>query len=577
MNDTPWRDLFPIADSWLPGEILYSLASRHHLVSGNILAAQTCVQLFGHSRLGCSHDLPAQLHEFVKRTEGVLGTANDIARYHTILPYYFPYRPSADAANAMATVCSGGIGSLKARLGLLATRLGASPPLKACRSCMAEDLDRFHIAYWHLEHQYPGVWICRRHRRILDRALGKVNGEGRFYWYLPCTMTFVPGLEGMVSESNLDLLDAAGEFSQALGCLEPGFHLDSRIITEVYRSQLVDLGLADTNSRLRQRAFAQTVLPVSAFLSRLIELHSLPSTEAEVHAQFLRLIHGPRSHAHPMRHCVLVIALFGSWPVFLTKYKDKAHQIEKSTLPSETPVDKSEEFLWDGRRTQMLNVLKEGATVTAAAHVAGVAVATAMVWASAGGFQVSRRPKKLSPKLRALVIQKLALGKSKRTVAQSMRFSIQTITLILRSEPGLTERWNQARFARTQRIARRLWERAARNLDAPTAKLVRLQQPAAFAWLYRHDRAWLDDHASRLKQFPRSNNANVRWDERDQEMAQAVRVAALSLHAQQPGRPIKLAELCNTILQLKARLSKIDRLPLTRTAINDVTRRRPKI
>ena len=73
MSKTQWPDLFPIVDTWLPGETLYSLASRHHLVSGNILAANTCEQLFGHSRLGCSHDLPGQLDEFVKRTGGGLG------------------------------------------------------------------------------------------------------------------------------------------------------------------------------------------------------------------------------------------------------------------------------------------------------------------------------------------------------------------------------------------------------------------------------------------------------------------------------------------------------------------------
>ena len=479
--------------------------------------------------------------------------------------------------NALATVRSGGIGGLKARLGLLATRFGASHPLKACHMCMAEDRKSSHIAYWHVEHQYPGVWICQQHRQILARALGKVNGEGRFHWYLPEAMHFLPGLERDVSESQLDLLILAGEFAQALGRTEPGFHLDAEVVAGVYRSRLVDLGLADTNGRLKQTDFVRTVLPVSAFLSRLFDLHSLPSTDPGVLAQFSRLTRSPRSYAHPIRHCILVIALFGGWPSFLAKYRERIDQIAVGGLPTERPADEPGAFIVDYRRAAVMSVLKEGATVTAAAHEAGVAVATAIVWASASGFGVQRRPKKLSPEKRALVIRSLAAGKSKGTVAQSVGVSVQTITLVLRSEPGLSERWHQAKFARVQRVARGLWDRAARRMAAPTAKELRRRQPAAFAWLYRHDRAWLDAYASLLELVHRSNHSNVRWDERDQEMAQAVRVAALSLHEQQPSRAIKLAELCDAVPHLKARLSRIDRLPLTRMAITDVTRRPRKI
>lgn len=573
MSDTLWANLSPVVDTWFPGETLYSLASRHHHVSGNMLASQTCEQLFGHTHLGCSHDLPAQLDEFVRRTDGALGTPEDIARCHTILPYYFPFRPPRDATNALAAVSRGGLGSLKARLGLLATRFGAAHPLKACHSCMIEDQERFQVAYWHLEHQYPGVWLCSRHRRILDRALEKVNGKGRFHWYLPKTMQFLPGVEDRPSELTLDILDAAADFAKSLGRLEPGFHLDAMIVAELYRSRLSELGLANADGRLRSKGFASTVLPVSTALSRLHELRALPTTDVGVLAQFQRMVRNPRSHAHPLRHCVLIIALFGGWQSFLAAYRERTGPLSVDSTIVDTQPSEARVAALDSRREAILTSLKGGATVTAAAHETGIAVATAMAWAAAGGFSVSRRPKCLSPERRALAIRKLAAGKPKDAVARSVDVSIQTITLLLRLEPGLAERWHQARFARAQRGARRLWDRAARSMARPTATELRARQPAAFAWLYRNDRAWLNDYASRLEQIPKSNHANVRWDQRDRQMAQAVRVVALSLYERKPDRPIKLADLFGVIPRLKALMSRIDRLPLTRMAIGDVTRR----
>lgn len=576
MIDTPWRELFPIVDTWLPGETLFSLASRHHIVSGNVLASQTCQQLFGHPRLGCSHDLPAQLDEFVERTGGALGTAEEIAYDHTILSYYLPHRPPSDAANALATVCSGGIGGLKARLGLLASRFGAAHPMKACRSCMAEDQERFGVAYWHVEHQHPGVWICRRHREILVRALGKVNGEGRFNWYLPESMQFVPGLDGEVSERELNVIDAAAGFGCGLSGLGPGFFLDATIVNEVYRLQMVEMGLTETSGRLKQRDFASTVLPVSTALGRLHELCSLPSTDDDVLTQFARLARNPRSLTHPMRHCILVIALFGQWESFFYKYQQQMDQAEPTAVDATDLTTAGQPAANDPRRQQVLAALDEGSAPTAAALVAGVSVATALVWASAAGYAVSRRPKVLSQEKRAAAIRKLGAGKSKEAVARWVGVSIQTITLLLRSEPGLSERWHQARFARAQRVARHLWDRTARAMIAPTATQLRKCQPAVFAWLYRNDRAWLNAYASRLEQVQKSNHANVHWDERDEAMAQSVRIAALSLLEQQPTRPIKLAQLCDLVPHLKARLSSIDRLPLTQTAIAEATRRHSK-
>ena len=142
---------------WLPDEILFSLASRHHLMSGNALASSTCQQLFGDSRQGSQHDLPCRIDHFSTVTRGLLGSAESIILSHTILPFYLPFRTSVDAQDAAMAMRGSGIGSLKFRLGMLTGRFGANHPLKACLACLSADKTNYGRGYWRRMHQPVAV------------------------------------------------------------------------------------------------------------------------------------------------------------------------------------------------------------------------------------------------------------------------------------------------------------------------------------------------------------------------------------------------------------------------------------
>lgn len=68
------------------------------------------------------HDFPGRLDEFVRRTNGSLGSATEIILQRTILPFYPPFRSSTDeeAVEAMR----GALGSIKYCLGILTSRIG---------------------------------------------------------------------------------------------------------------------------------------------------------------------------------------------------------------------------------------------------------------------------------------------------------------------------------------------------------------------------------------------------------------------------------------------------------------------
>lgn len=171
--------------AWFSDESFYSLCCRYHYVSGNAVAARSAQQLFGHSRNGTQHDFPSRIHVFAQRTQTLLGTPEEIIRTRTVMPFFLPWKSPQEAHHLMTMFCNGKAGKIKSLLGLPASRMRAHLPLKACPQCIHEDRQRVGVAYWHLTHQLPGVWVCLDHGCALLESTEKSSGVGRFLWALP--------------------------------------------------------------------------------------------------------------------------------------------------------------------------------------------------------------------------------------------------------------------------------------------------------------------------------------------------------------------------------------------------------
>lgn len=145
---------------WLEDETVFSLVSRLHKLWGYPLAGNTTQILFGHHQGGSQHDFPTRLTEFAQSTKGLLGSATNIVQKHTLYKYYRTFLDEPERQELADALYGHSLAHLKLRLGLLTSRLRANHPLKACPLCMQADVEQHGVAYWHLTHQYPGVWIC---------------------------------------------------------------------------------------------------------------------------------------------------------------------------------------------------------------------------------------------------------------------------------------------------------------------------------------------------------------------------------------------------------------------------------
>jgi len=562
-------------DRWLPDETLFSLASRYHRVSGNRLAATTCLALFGHARQGCAHDLPSRIDAFVERSEGKFGSAVEIIRQRTVLPFFLPFRDSGVALVAETSLRGHSIGHLKFQLGLLTSRFRAHLPLKACRICMTEDHSRFRIAYWHRTHQYPGVWVCPAHGEPLLQSTIKSTGIERFGWHLPSFASLQPdpALTGTLDGS--ELLPKLGRLSAAsvaLGNLSSGFHFDADRLATTYREALAAKGLAGKNGRLNMKALGPSYMDAVTGLESLGEMSALPRDASAAVAQVSRLLYRRGTGTHPLRHLLLILWLFGDWTAFWDSYQDS----ESGLLP---PSSAASEELTDGRASPHRDVALElirtsGCTATKAARTFGVDVSTVMAWLAETGVATARRPKKLKADTKSALVKLVREGADKATVAVAVGVSVTTVTRMLRTEVGLRSAWQSARRKASQVRCRSTWTLLVGSNPNTSLPVLRMVAPDAYAWLYRNDRAWLAECNSERQLSTTAGYQRIDWDARDAVLALAVRRGALEIAETSDRTHIPLMQLCRAVPGLKEKLGQLDRLPLTAQALNTLALRR---
>lgn len=563
---------------WLPGETLFSLVSRHHYFRANANSATTCEQFFGHPRLGTQHDFPSGLDVFVNRTGGRLGSVIEIARRHTLLAYYGAFASEEELRHLTARMAGCSVAHLKLRLGILTSRFRAHHPLKACLACIQEDRATHGWSYWHVEHQFPGVWVCLKHDQPLQESDRKANGVHRFLWHVPSEMRWESSGRGTTTSP------VAFESARALSAtmlklvnLAEEKKVDLESIHEIYRAALAQRGWVTPGGSVRMSLATASFLEHVRVLRHIPELQALPRTEQAAAAQLGRIFRRPRSGIHPLRHAVVCQWLFGGAVSSLahTMGVREPSLIASASFSHESARPQNP----DGERQQKLLCLltEQHLSLRQASLRLGIDVGTAIVWATAAGMQVGRRPKKLAGQVRQTAISALRQGANKAKVANEAGVAIGTITKLLFGEVGLHAAWQAARQTEMQAKMRQDWLDTRRANPVLSIKYLRSLNPATYAWLYRNDREWL------WGQKPAESNPSnqpgikrVRWDERDHELSAAVQQTVHQLVTGDGHKKLMLWQLCQALPELRAKLNALARLPLTRRAIDEALGRLPR-
>lgn len=565
---------------WLPDETLFSLVSRIHSMSGHEEDWRTSSLLFGTQHAGIHHDLPNQITAFANRTGNRLGTAVTIARERTLLRYFGRFLSDSDEQEAVLALSGNTVANLKFSLGLLTSRFRANHPLKACVSCMAADVLKHGWAYWHMEHQFPGVWWCHTHGGPLRESLLKSTGVGRFLWHLPSMNSlrewsheFQAGAES----AEIPLSSLARVTTELIAGSNIS-ELKAYYLYQTYRVELARRGWLTDGGSLRLAELATSFLEYSRRIRFLPELATLPTTISESKVQIGRLLRPMRSGTHPLRHILLIDWLFGEARSFLNQHRSMVGSyvlaIDETKLDISDKPQADKTHALKEKLIQLMEV--DGKSAHATAQQLGIDTATAMVWAAQCGIEVPRRPKILKTNLRKLLVAGLRKGIDKAAAAQTFGISIVTVTQVLRSEVGLHDAWQSVRRVQAKTKARADWSMLLAEHGNLGTKLLRSLNPAVYAWLYRNDQAWLKQNLPvRCASAGSLSSPRVAWDKRDLILSAAVEAAALLISSSSGRSKIHLWQLYQQVPELKAKLSVLDRLPVTKRVIERILGPRP--
>jgi hypothetical protein len=566
-NDQIQERLWPAAPhlNWLPDETAYSLASRHHRLSGNLHANRTAKQLFGHARGGYPHDLPAGLGHLSATADGNLGTAESIALRHTVLPFFLSFASTQTREDALAAMTSASLGPLKARLGLPASQFGAMANLKACAQCMLADVQRYGVSYWHVSHQIPGVWICSDHQLCLAYSVSRRAGLGRFDWQLPTSSD----LEKIQPRSCASL-DRLGQLSLASsGAYERGLagpKNEDDVRGTIVRG-LSARHLASETGRLKSTSAASALADAFGTLSFCPDVAGINLQPSALYARLHSMIADP-DRGHPLSLVVLLSYVFEGWPRFDVTTRSKL-AVTSSQLPiQDGPVALS---------NRLASYITSGLSVRAAACEAGVSIAAAQAALARAGHVLARRPSKLRGKTLERALHALWRGLDVHQVAKFTNVAELTIRRLVSTTVGLKAHREAILFSKQRQGARDAYTAAlltARSIPHTSARALAAKD---HAWLYRNDRAWLVGTHQAVRTPQRRPSERVDWPRRDRTLAEHCRAAIVRLGTGLPG-PIALSKLVELVPTLRTQLHHLSRLPLTAAMlVKHIRRRRGRV
>lgn len=546
-------------------ELLFGWCSRFHVLSCNSLAQDTCHQLFGHARAGSQHDFPCRLDELVERSGSALGSVEQLAKRHTILPIYHLFSSQESWLSSLATLRSPSIAGLKFRLGILTSRFRANHPLRSCPLCVRDDGATKGVASWRVEHQLPGVVVCPEHGVWLSVFDRKSNGVERFKWHLP-PQPFEAN-EEREERAPIEFAKFANLIVDAYKWFD-GRPLPLEMVGRCLLSVASSRGWAGPSGRLRLSAMAEDYLTALHFCSGHSSLAPLLTSVTTLKGQLPRLLFTQGKSTHPLRYLALIYWLYGTWSAFIEEIgRDPINQGAPNLHASQSLQVTSSAEARSDFDILVLESICSGKSMRAAAALLNVDITTIMASAARQGLAISTRAKVLKPDIRARAIKMLQKGCSKQEVSARCQVSVETVNKLLRCTTGLADAWHAGVSIQRQQKYRGLWESCREQNPDYSAKALRMLEPAAYAWLYRNDRDWLAASISRLPKAIHHSPDPVDWDQRDEALYLAVLQAAEEIFRSRSPSKVGLQEFCAAIPELQAKKSALHRLPRTAAAL----------
>lgn len=558
------------APALLPDELLYSWLARLAALNTSGAPRDVLQRFFGCHTLVPSVDLPTRLHAMEQRLGGLLPftSLEEVLEQGTLLPYHRPFLTAACHSRVCHSLLHGDGKGLKTLIGRVANRFGANPALRSCPDCLADSWNSHGSLYWMRLHQLPGVNCCAIHGVLLQSLPLHVRTH-RQRLLLP---EATPGTQRAIRADARRLRFA--RLSQDL--VEASMPvMDPLQRAATYRDAALALGYGTRRGRVDLPALA------GALRRRFDDFHGfdhqarLLSTAAHPLGWLHPLFEKPHRSLHPICHLLLIEFLFGSVAAFEMTYA--AHNLapnvpalDAPALAQEAEVHASPSALAIDHEVALRDPSFSCRQV--AARI-GLSVTTVVAWRRARAIPIRERRKSLHPTVLKRVLKALGALSSLPAVAARTNVSLSSVYRILAQHPA-TQRPRQETAGIAQGPLRRArWEAAllaCQKEGMGRVTKAREHASADYAWLYRHDRAWLASSTNSTAppfQHRKNGPGRVDWVRRDAELCQLLLEQLGLLRDEAPPRRLTKTRLLRPLGETMVRRN-LSQLPQLRALLD---------
>jgi Tn7-like transposition protein D/TniQ len=537
-------------------ELLYSLLARFHWLTCSESPKHTLDELFGnryvHAGVALQTNLANLCANFPPQRKL---TPEKLTRDATLFPYLTAFQPCKVRDWALTKLSEGNAESVCVRLGLAAGVVRLPECLRYCPACCSAMLSISGEFYWMRAHQLPGVLVCPIHQGVPLADSMVHPAEANRHEYIAADETNCPQTPPYPAwtknPSATKLLHDIATASTTLTTNPP----QARSLNawgEYYRAALSMRGFGKGSTNINQESLRD------AYMTHFGPILSiLPETAPDLWLEGM-----PRKHRKavaPLRHILLHLLIealplsrktvlfgYGPWPCRNPLAEHYGQAVVASCCTHN-----------EGGKTIGVFNCSCGYTFSQAA-------------ASGSKIRILNLGPSFSVRLREL----LTIGTGLRATARALAVDPNTIRRYI-DKLGLVSPWKPRSrqlkvHASDREIVRARWSVACRDNPDLSRTQLRFVLPSEYAWLYRHDRDWLESQPPNLK-HQHGGSQRRDWPSIDRKMAAELREGAARMRTETPPIRITRAAIERLLGKPEWLDKRLNKLPLCALAVAKLT------
>ncbi|MDI2585833.1 TnsD family Tn7-like transposition protein [Psychrobacillus sp. NEAU-3TGS] len=557
---------------WFPNpyddELIYSLCARYFTKSTSLGTKSTLGKCFKGQRSKLTPDFPSNLEALVEQLH-IFEYKNleSLIYNHTPFYYFTNFLITTQKEVVMEEIRKTKTKNLHMSIGQVASTVKESKYFKYCSYCLESDLIIRGESYWRISHQLPSVFVCTDHKLLLhfssvlyrnkNSKLVSPNESNCMTSALNRCIT------GNITDENINQMSKIATESKKLLSNDLNFNLTN--LLSIYKASLRKKGLITVQGRVRQRDLYREFVSFYG-VEFLRYFQSVPSLEHE--SCWLKTI--TRKHRisfHPLRH-LLLLNFLGIELETVRTVNDEG-PFGKGPFPCLNPADENYKkmVVTDLKIKRCTDTGRPIGIFTCSCEFQYTRLGPDIIQEDKFRYRYIRNFGEIWKKKLIEYIEQERL--SYRKAAQYLNVDVGTVIKYYKLQNDKKNKSKPVEKSKTVNVYRSHWLTIKEANPACSKTELRNLNKKVYMWLYRNDKAWLNNNSP--VQLKKTNlNQRVNWNERDLKILKLIKNYLLTIDVNE--RPVRLTKrhVAVAIDKLSLIEKKLDKLPLTKEFIKTI-------